>query len=175
MTKKEYEKKIFNPQHKKDYGPAWLKFPAAFGGFISIMIVFDAYVQEKSVLRVWRQEMYGKPIWALLYLFLIGCFLVRVYYDIRRYLDLDSEYKANMMSMNSSERKISNVTAAKNSVKPKFCSSYLVTNHGETATVNHAERNYKTVDVDIIIYRGENYEVKKNNIFNVYIYNISVV
>ena len=32
MTKKEYEKKIFNPQHKKDYGPAWLKFPAAFGG-----------------------------------------------------------------------------------------------------------------------------------------------
>lgn len=40
MTKKEYEKKIFNPQHKKDYGPAWLKFPAAFGGFISIMIVF---------------------------------------------------------------------------------------------------------------------------------------
>jgi len=123
MTKKEYEKKIFNPQHKKDYGPAWLKFPAAFGGFISIMIVFDAYVQEKSVLRVWRQEMHGKPIWTLLYLFLIGCFLVRVYYDIRRYLDLDSEYKANMMSMNSSERKISNVTAAKNSVKPKFCSS----------------------------------------------------
>ena len=45
MTKKEYEKKIFNPQHKKDYGPAWLKFPAAFGGFIILENLADLWIR----------------------------------------------------------------------------------------------------------------------------------
>ena len=123
MTKKEYEKKIFNPQHKKDYGPTWLKIPAALGGCICILFVVNAYAQETSILKTWRYEMYGKPIWKLVYLALIGCFVVKICYAIKRYLDLDSEYKANMMSIKPSEQKMSNITSEKFSEKPKFCSS----------------------------------------------------
>ena len=120
MTKKEYERKIFNPAHQKDYGPWWLQVPAIIGCFILVSWIILAYMQDTSLRDTWDGALRGKPMWTLLYVFCIICLIIEVIFKIKRYLDLDSEYKANMMSLAAVGQSFNSAPIIK---KPNFCAS----------------------------------------------------
>lgn len=114
MTKKEFDRRIFSQRHKKDYGPKYLRIPSVLGAIILFCFVFGANGYSLSLGEYWRRELTGKPIWALLYIVFIVCFVVNIFFTIKRYIDLDSEYKAYMSQVTINQVQ---------SKRAKFCES----------------------------------------------------
>ncbi len=115
MTKKEFDRIIFSQRHKKDYGPKYLRIPSVLGAIILVCFVFGANAYSQPMGEYWRSELGGKPIWALLYIVFIVCLVVDIVFKIKRYIDLDSEYKAYMSQVTNNQVQ---------SKRTKFCESY---------------------------------------------------
>lgn len=96
MTKKEYEK-IFNLEHKKDYGPRWLKGPAIFGIVVLVgMFLYCMDERGRTIYSCWREVKSAGAVWSLIYIFSLVCLVIEVIFSIKRWIDLDAEYKVNM-------------------------------------------------------------------------------
>ena len=114
MTKKEFDRIIFSQRHKKDYGPKYLRIPSVLGAILLVCLFFGANAYSQSMGEYWRRELTGKPVWTLLYIVFIVCFVVDIVFTIKRYIDLDSKYKAYMSQVTINQVQ---------SKRVKFCES----------------------------------------------------